>query len=237
MPPRHRARRRRTEAQCGLSLIELMVGITVGLVVAAAGAALLGISLAEDRKLLLEARLTQELRTASDLIARDLRRDGYWAAATQGVALFDETTVAANPYAADFSADSPSDSIMFRYSRDAASRGFENGVVDSDEQFGVRLRAGLIEMRIGASGWQKMTDSDTILITEFIIAPRLQKVDLHAFCPNPCPPGSSTCPPRQEIRSLAITLRGRLVSDPSVTRSLRSSVRLRNDTIAGACES
>ena len=65
--------------QRGLSLVELLVGLALGLLVVAGGAALLARQhLREHRALLLEARLMQDLRTAADLVARDLRRAGYW---------------------------------------------------------------------------------------------------------------------------------------------------------------
>ncbi|MES1161637.1 MAG: prepilin-type N-terminal cleavage/methylation domain-containing protein, partial [Rhizobacter sp.] len=64
--------------QHGLSLIELMIGVAIALFIAVAGSTLLVGHLRENRALLLEARLTQDLRTAADLITRDLRRAGYW---------------------------------------------------------------------------------------------------------------------------------------------------------------
>ena len=38
----------------------------------------------------------------------------------------------------------------------------EDGEVDSNEQFGFRLRNGTIQMRLGGSGWQTMTDGGTL---------------------------------------------------------------------------
>jgi len=227
---------RRIRIQRGVSLIELMVGATIGLIVVVAGAALLSISLRENRRLLLEARLSQELRAASDLIARDLRRAGYWSAANEGVALFGETSVATNPYAPAWPAGAALDAISFQY-----SQGTENNVVDSKEQFGFRLRAGVLEMHFGGSGWQAMTDNRSLDVTAFNITPNVRQIDLGKFCANPCPPSAVNCPPRQEIRSLAITLGGRLpgigADMGAVTRNAQSQVRLRNDTIVGACAS
>ena len=63
--------------QRGLSMIELMIGVTIALFLTAAGGALLVAQLRESRALLLETRLTQDLRTTVDLIVRDLRSAGY----------------------------------------------------------------------------------------------------------------------------------------------------------------
>ncbi|MBC7956050.1 MAG: prepilin-type N-terminal cleavage/methylation domain-containing protein, partial [Cytophagales bacterium] len=62
--------------QQGLSIVELMVGMAIGLVIVAAALFALTHHLRTNQSLLIEARLMQDLRTASDLIARDLRRAG-----------------------------------------------------------------------------------------------------------------------------------------------------------------
>ena len=86
---------KRPTHQRGLSLIELMIGITVALFIAAAGGSLLVGQLREHRALALEARLTQDLRTAADLITRDLRRAGYWGNADADEAMKTAQAIAA----------------------------------------------------------------------------------------------------------------------------------------------
>ncbi len=218
-------------AQRGLSLVELLVGVAIALFIAAAAATLLAGHLRESRALLLEARLMQDLRTAADLVSRDLRRAGYWSAAVDGVWLAGASSVAANPYAALAPAAAASDAASFRYSRDA----IENGVVDSNEQFGFRLRNGAIELQLGAANWQALTDTGTLTITQFSVTPTVRELSLEAFCAKPCATGAAACPPRQQVRSLALEITGRLVADAAVTRSVRSAVRLRNDAVIGAC--
>ena len=218
-------------AQRGLSLVELLVGAAIALFIAAAAGTLFAGNLRENRQLLREARLMQDLRTAADIATRDLRRAGYWAGATDGVWAAGAGGVAANPYVALAPGSAASDAASFRYSRDTT----ENNVVDSNEQFGFRLRNGAIELQLGAGNWQALTDAGTLTITAFDVTPTVQDIDLGAFCATPCPAGSATCPPHQQVRSLALLISGRLVADPSVTRSLRSTVRVRNDPVAGAC--
>ena len=77
----------------------------------------------------------------------------------------------------------------------------------------------------------------TLLVTSFGVVPRVDDVELSTFCALPCAAGSLTCPPRQQIRGYAITVAGRSAADPGVVRSLRSSVRVRNDVVVGGCES
>ena len=216
----------------GFSLIELLVGSAIGLVVVAAASNLVAHNLRENRAVILEARLMQDLRNAADIVGRGLRRAGYWAGAASGVRGDDGEPVAANPYDALVVDDAASGTVGFRFSRDAV----ENGVVDGNEQFGYRLRNGAIETQLGAANWQALTDPATLIVTLLRVVPRIEEASLVAFCPAPCPLASATCPPRQQIRSLAVAIVARSPSDPALTRDLRLSVRLRNDAVVGSCE-
>ena len=214
-------------------MVELLIGVAIGLVIAAATAAFLAGNLRDNRSLLIESRLMQDLRTAADIITRDLRRSGYWADAAAGVWATGASGVTTNPYLALSPATAASDSASFAYSRDAA----ENDAVDSNEQFGFRLRNGAIEMQLGAGNWQALTDSGSVSITAFSVTPSAERVALGEICPAQCPVGSAICPPRLEVRSLSVQLTGRAATDAAVTRSVRSQVRLRSDAVVGACVS
>lgn len=218
-------------AQRGLSIVELLVGMAIALFIAAAATTLLAGHLRESRALLLEARLMQDLRTAADLVARDLRRAGFWGASIDGVWAPGAAGAATNPYAALTPDSAASDAASHRYSRDAT----ENNLVDGNEQFGFRLRNGAIEVQLGAANWQALTDVGTMTITQFRVTPTMHELDLGAFCSTACPAGATACPPRHQLRSLALEITGRLVADATVTRSVRSAVRLRNDAVVGAC--
>lgn len=215
----------------GLTLIEMLIGIAIGLLIAAAAGSFLAGNLRHSRSLLLESRLMQDLRTAADIVTRDLRRAGYWAAAFEGVSAGGIAAVAANPYAAIAPSAAASDSVSFSYSRDA----IENDHIDSQEQFGFRLKNGAVEMQLGATNWQALTDAGTLVVTTFSVTPTVQQIDLGAACPGPCPAGSTTCPPRMSVRSYAVEISGRSVWDAAVVRTVRSSVRLRSDPVVGAC--
>jgi prepilin peptidase dependent protein B len=205
----------------GMSLVELLVGVALALLIAAAAALLLGNNLRENRSLLIEARLTQDLRSASDLIVRDLRRAGHWgAAASAGVWSAPASGAMPNPYTTVTPFDAATDSIAFRYSQDAT----ENNAVGSNEQFGFRLRNETIEAQLGASNWQALTDANTMAVTQFRIAPSVQEVALDA-----------TCAARVQLRSLSVEIAGRSLADASVVRTIRSVVRLRNDVVSADC--
>jgi len=79
--------RRHRSAQQGLSLVELMVGITIGLFVVAAASLVVSNQLFDNRRLLLETQLQQDLRATMDIITRQLRRAGGQARNLSGQAL------------------------------------------------------------------------------------------------------------------------------------------------------
>lgn len=210
--------------QRGLSLVETLVGLAVGLVVIAGALGLQAGSLGEARRQLGEDRLLQDLRAAADVVSRNLRRSGYWARAV------DAPQDTANPYLADEPMHTVSDTVAFSYSRDAV----ENDTVDPNERFGFRLRAGVLEMQFGGSSWQALTDARRLLVSTFELRPQVRELVL--TCPDACRAGSTACPPRQRVHSLAVTLGARAAKDARVLRTLTADVRLRNDAVVGRCD-
>ena len=84
----------------GLSLVEMMVGIAVGLFIVA-GASLVTVNqISDNRRLTLETQVQQDLRAAADLVARDLRRAGYWGKAQTSMWYEGGPNVVGNPYTA-----------------------------------------------------------------------------------------------------------------------------------------
>ncbi|MBS0444346.1 MAG: hypothetical protein JSR59_00205 [Proteobacteria bacterium] len=221
--------RARPSAQRGLSIVELLVGAAIALFVTAAGGSLLAAQVQDHRRLLVEARLLQDLRSTADLALRDLRRAGYWGHAASGVWMPGTAGTVANPYAALAPEGAASDAATFEYSRDAS----ENDYLDSNEQFGLRLRNGAIELQLGSGNWQALTDAGTLTVTAFTLTPRVQEATL--ACAQPCAAGTAACPPRVRVRSVALAITGRATNDPTVVRSVRGSVRLRNDGTVGSC--
>lgn len=212
----------------GFTLVEAMVGLAVGLLVVAAAAALLATHLHENRSMLVDARLMQDLRSSMDIIVRDVRRSGYWGHARFALRA---GTAASNPYIALAPANAASDAVSFQISRDAS----ENDIVDDNERFGFRLRRGVIEMLIGSGSWQALTDAGTLEVLSFRVGAQSQVQSLRDACERPCDPAATACGPAIEQRQLTIAITARAVSDPHVVRTLTSQARLRNDVVSGAC--
>ena len=222
----------RARPQAGVSLVELLIGITIGLFIVGASLTALLMHLRESRTLIAQSRLMQDLRATTDLMARDLRRVGYWGAADHGVwqreGMAGAPGTAINPYTAMTTSAS---TVAFRYSRDAV----EDDLVDDNEKFGYRLRNGVLELQLGSSPWQAMTDITTMKVTRFDITPTEQLRSLAGSCTAPCPSGDASCPPQLHVRSLMLTLTAQGLGESTALRSVRTRVRLRNDSITGHC--
>jgi len=224
----------------GMSIVELLVGVAIGLFILAGASALFVGNVTNSRRLLLESRINQDLRATMDLITRDLRRGAYWGNSLAGTLATGSTSVTQpNPYAAVIaSASTTSGQILYSYSRDTA----EDNALDSTEVFGFRLTNGAIQMCFGGSSsttctnWQTLTNTDIVTITAFAITPTETSIDIRAACAKPCTDTllAPSCP-RVQVRSYNIALTGTSTTDSAVTRTLRSQVRVRNEAMAGSC--
>lgn len=215
----------------GVSLVELLIGLALGLVIVSSGLAVLASQLQESRALVLETRLLQELRNASDFITRELRRAGHWGEADAGLWRTGQP-LRANPYQT-LRSDAPSD-LQLSYSRDAE----ENHRVDPQEVSAFRLRNQVVELQFGNGTWQALTDPATVQVLRWRLTPGQQDLGLPGLCERPCSAELAAgldCPPRLQVRLYELELQGRSPLDPRIERSLRTRVRVRNDAVLGQC--
>jgi type IV pilus assembly protein PilW len=213
------SRRSARRDQLGLSLVELMVGIAIGLFVVAAATLVIVTQLGNNRRLLLETQLQQDLRATMDIVTRELRRAGGSAAALPGVWFPGSPQVARNllgavPVKAGF------DEVQFRYRRDG-----------DEGPFGFKRDGGTIRSLLGGS-WQELTDANVMKVTRFRITPTVSTETVE--CPRACSavPNDTACWPTLEVRRYTVEIAAEAQHDAGVTRSLRSEVRLRNDLIS-----
>jgi type IV pilus assembly protein PilW len=220
-------------AERGLSLVELMVGIAVGLTVVAAASTLMAAQMKDARRLQTETQVEQDLRAAADLVARDLRRAGYWQHATLAAA---DAHAAPNPYGNIATTDAGEGRSTIAYVRSQDDAGAENDAVDPNERSGVKLEGGTLKLLLGDAGWQSITDPDVVTVNRFRVALDTRPVPLTDYCSQPCPPmPAAPCPPVQEVREAHIELAGQAAHDAAVQRSLQLTVRIRNDLVSGHC--
>lgn len=212
-------------------MVELMVGVAVGLFVVAAAALLVTGQLSENRHLLLEAQLQQDLRATADIVTRELRRIGYWDQAQGAVSVPGSTGAVSNPYAV---VAVNGQTVTYAYARapGTASFGFR---LDSDGV--LRSCQSTTPATACNSGWQDLTDGNTVRITTFSISAAKDDaanngVALVLPCSRTCDAtGDTSCWPTLSVGQLTVQITGTAVSDPTVTRTVQTTVRSRNDAV------
>lgn len=203
--------------QRGLSVVEMMVGLTIGLIVVAAASQVVVTQLNENRKLLVEMQVQQDLRATADIITRELRRAGAWNAAENGVWMAGGA-VQNNVYREVSSGTEAG----YRYKREAG---------DSGGPYGFKLQDGSIRTRFG-DAWQELTDGRSLKVNSFTITEQSDP-ELTLPCAKFCSAtaGDISCWPTIQSRVYEISIAAEAVSDPTVKRSIRSTVKLRNDLV------
>ena len=234
------------QRQAGLSLVEMLVGIAVGLFIVVGAAKLFADYVVSNKRQMLETRVNQDLRAAADIVARDLRRAGYWNNATAGVWGTGASSVVPNPHAAASGAvSSTATSVSYSYARAAAAT--LDGL-DLSEYAGfqrvVAGTVGVLQMQDGQGSWQAITDSGTLNVTAFNVTPTSPALvnNLSSYCGclakltcNLASIAATGTPPVLRIPSFAIELTGQSVADPAIVRTVNMNVRVRNASLTGTC--
>ena len=170
-PPLHR---RMAQRQQGVSLIELMVGLTVGLIIVTAAGAMYITNLLSARDTGASLRLNSEVRLAMDVMTDEIRRAGY----------SPTTSPATNPFMApgtDLRVNAAGTCVEFAYDANG------NGVVDDgsgaapSEYFGFRItNAGTLETRTGGAAaindcntgtWNELTTPAFVTLSSTGVTP------------------------------------------------------------------
>lgn len=241
-----------TRKAAGFSLVELMIALVAGLIVIGAVLAFTVSSVRANSDYVKSTRLTQELRNTSDYIGTELKRAGYDENAMKFVA---------NPTATDVSKFAPilvdptagANCVIYGYDR---SPGTE-GAVDlaNGEVRGIRrataLGVGVIEVAestatvtptcAGAgpdysqypvtcntgTGWCSFSDQRTINITTFTVNTAGSGTDSNGVRALP---GTSSFNALQ-MREFQLTVAGNLAKDTTITRTVRSNIKVRADCV------
>jgi type IV pilus assembly protein PilW len=218
--------------QGGLSLVELLVGIAVGLLVVASAAMLTATQLSDNRRLLLETQVQQDLRAAMDTIAREGRRAGARIPAYEFVSTPDRDgsiTLSGVEIATPLSGSATQ--LSYRYNR-AASPGGSSGF---------RSNTGRLQFRMPSVGtWSDLTDAKALTVTGFSVdanhqdepMPGASSAEQRMPCPKLCAPANDTsCWPVIKVREFVVSVTAAAVSDPAVTRTMTAVIRPRNNQL------
>jgi type IV pilus assembly protein PilW len=209
-----------------MSLVELMVGVTIGLIVVAGAALAVSGQLTDNRRMLVETQLQQDLRASSDIIAHELRRAGALRdlGAVEGLWRPDMDPASQFNRLANALSLRSSGGVIYRYQ---ASTGF-------DVPKGFVLENGIIKQYLpgvnGSPTPQALTDGDVMVVTAFSVTANSRPAS-QLPCPNLCPGGGTACWPTVQVRELLVSISARAKNFPEVQRSMVSQVRVRNDFV------
>lgn len=152
--------------QTGVTLIELLIGMLIGLIIVAAGISVFVTSFKGQTDNIKLSRLNQDMRSMMDIMERDIRRAGFATsdpannlAALKNNPFFNDTGAATTDLT------SPSkDCILYAYNRDNDTQPPQ---VDPEERLGFRLNdKGELQMRQTGSTNTKCDDGEWESITE-----------------------------------------------------------------------
>ena len=217
------------QQQRGLSIVELMVGVTIGLIIAAAAALLMTGQLVENRRLLAETQVQQDLRASTDLMSRELRRAGANSEINVLNTVWYPGSTGTQPNGMTGSLTPTPSRVDFNY---------HPGTGAAAGPFAFRLQSNVVETLIGGS-MQQLTDRNAMKTNALTSALNTDSsATLTLPCPKAClPPGGPTdCWPRYEVRRAQIAIQAEAKADDKVQRSLRTTVRVRNDRVLFASE-
>jgi len=157
--------------QAGVTLVELMIGLLVGLIVLAAGTNIFITSIRGQTDNINLTRLNQDMRAMMYIMARDIRRAGFITSdpGTNFAPL--QNNPFFNGLSTDIAVHDGGGCIVYAYNRDDDVN--NDGVtdetpsaVDSNERLGFRLSDGVLEMRLSGATNGNCTDGSWQTITE-----------------------------------------------------------------------
>lgn len=192
----------------GVSLIELMVGLLIGLLVVAAVGSVYVSTTRSSADILAANRLNQEIRALTELMNFEIRRAGFGLDAGEDSVAIDDS----------------GSCIVYRYQFDGSER-----------NAGFRLNAGQIELKDGGtladctSGtWVAITDSGMVAITA---------LDFDAggsACFDRITSNAIDCDDLVSgvlVQRITIEIAAQLTADQSVAVQTRDTIRVRNDRV------
>lgn len=209
----------------GFNLIELMIGMTVGLFILIGASSLMVGQIGDHRRLTLETRTEQDVRAIAEMMARDLRAAGVQSTPMQTLWSESNAAPAANPNA-DVTIDAGGTRVIFKL--------LEAGVT---VRRGYQLADGVLYRLVESGGVlrsQPMTDPNTLSIAAFRVSTLSNAFSLESACDLPCN-GAPDCPPKTVMRAIRIELEATAAHDNQVKRSLDFTVRNQADQPSGAC--
>ncbi len=213
----------------GFSIMEVLVASSLSLVVTACMMGLMINSLSSTARLVKMTHLTDDLRTAMQMMSRDVRRSNYSANAVHCFANPDCIADGSLSSPGDVQISDTNDCFVFMMDRDHdgdatenAAGGFRRATVEG---------TGVIQMWVGTAepdcdsddaNWAAVTDPSDIEITSFSVD------DLLSYTEVVYDDGQGQ-QLFQNVRKVRMSIEGRLHVDNTIQRSIEDVIKLRNN--------
>jgi prepilin peptidase dependent protein B len=211
--------------QRGLSLTELMVSLSIGVLLMLGLTTFMSGTLVNNTSSVKTIQFNQEMRAAMTLMVRDLRRSGYWGSTSYTTGALSGVgygSTYSNPFS---NVDtSTANCILYRYDKNS------NSTLDDGEYFGFKLSGTGIQMLNsgtsssacnGTSGWTALTNTSNLNITGLTF----EKTDSN---PVYTTYGAATGP-NIKVRYVTITLTAQCATDSNIQQTLKETIRIGND--------
>jgi prepilin peptidase dependent protein B len=230
-----------------MSLVELMVGMVIGLLILAAAGTAYIVSSRSGRDTINSTRLNIELRGTMDVMADEIRRAGASGLiSTAGVN--NPFTIQTTATRTDLQVSADGSCVEFAYDANG------DGVVDSADYAGFKVQNGAIQMRNGGAGvvsncangsWQALTDVNTMTVQPFATGTpyfaisyqclnTFNNLSQNVSCNNfTAYTGmvAGTTADLLETRTIDINLGGKLIQDDAMQMRLNQQVQVRNHRV------
>ncbi|SEL07709.1 prepilin peptidase dependent protein B [Roseateles sp. YR242] len=200
----------------GFTLIELMVGLAVGLWVVAGAMGWAGHTLGQMQRQLQEWQMHRELRALALQLQMELRRAGAHGRPT-ALVWRQDTGATANAFSTLTLEDGGSTLRFSRATDDNATQPGTSG------QTGFRWAEGRMDQSLGGR-FQPLTDPGLMEVTSF--SATVQTL-AHA--------GTGGCAGTVHSRTVELSLQAQPPQQPQLQQRLALTVHLRNDVVAGGC--
>lgn len=216
----------RIDFQKGLGLVEMLVSMALSLLAVTTMVVLMANTLGAGSETIQMSRLSQELRASIQLMSRDLRRANYHSGYLNCFANFncrDDLGIAS--YVNTININGAGNCFWYWLDRDG------DADLSNDAVGGFRYSTiggiGVLQMRIAGNaaancddetGWELITDPDTIDITAFNISNSDSYTE-----------SLSSAGDVQTVEKIRLTINGRMASNPAVQRQIQDLILVRND--------
>lgn len=214
----------RLSRQSGFTLAEIMIALIINVIILLALLSIFSANISHVGKSNNMDVLSQQLETSMLLMTNDIRRAGYWSNSSGDIGNGQNN----NPFMASGMdvAVTGGSCITFTYDYDKNGSAAAISSTSDDERYGFRLNNQTLQSRpqggsfacnAAASAWENVTDPTIVQITALSFTLNSTTVPVGAVTRYLL------------LRSVDISITGRLTIDNTITKTLTEHVRIMND--------